>query len=271
MASWKHNSNVAYGGLDNTLGSFDDSECSASLPCDVPAGSETCNPHEWVRDERVGRTICRNCGYEQPYSDMVSTPWERTHTFKNQYKRVHHVHERYCQISMEESEVPDEILEEISSIAREDKRFKYKTKLGTLSKRDISQILRLVNPSYPRKYLEKWISILWHLTGRKPKRLLGMEEREKLDQMFREVERMYDDYKGYLGRYRNIMNLNFLLRALLLRIGRADLCRWLPLMKDRKKLSKHELLWGFICDKLNWEFRSPVEYNNSRIYDYIKE
>lgn len=69
----------------------------------------------------------------------------------------------------------------------------------------------------------------------------------------------------------HIPNLNYTLRFILRRIGRIDLLKFLPLMKDQKKVREHERIFFEMCEQNCWTFHSVLHAETIESFAVCKD
>lgn len=105
---------------------------------------------------------------------------------------------------------------------------------------DINSLKRVLKKMKLTQYYKYLYYILEQLYGKTHEPLTINEER-KLIKLFKQLQDSFEKNKP--DSRDNFINYNFVLYKLLPQIGRADLCEFVPLPKNKHLLKKHELLW----------------------------
>ncbi len=225
----------AFADLDSLL----DSERPAPYTpghCCVQCGG----PHLVRGADYNGETVCDACGVVQPGVHLPPQYYFPLPCKYSNYKRIHHWHERISQLLLLESEIP----------ANEFRLIAAKLCDGThtvLNKDNIRAVLRSLNMQL---YIEKWLQIIWRITGIMPP-MPGPLLVRQLDTLFLELQQPFEHYKAN-GR-KNFLNYNYVFCRLFQKVGCPQFCMFFPLIKSRQKLRLLDEMWTDMVTSLQWD------------------
>lgn len=201
-----------------------------------------CLQHNVVIDSKSG-IICRDCGIVldscillSPFSSSVLDSL-LPEVKKKTYKHIFYWNERMAQFRMEEPLIPeDHVLRLADSYGELVRDGEIGPPGRTLQKGEVKKVI--VHAYLPTsKYLEKYLSISYILTG-----IMPYKEKPSLDL----ISRMSEDFVALVslfemnnrfGRH-SMINYNLLIRQLLLRHGGDEYVHLFPELKTRSKLNK---------------------------------
>ena len=191
--------------------------------------------------------VCRACGAVNNdtfgFGDMQAYPPRRS---SSNYKRIHHWHERVSQLLLQESRIPDEHFQQIAERLLD----------GThtyVNKDIIRAVLRSLNM---QMYIEKWLQIIWRLTGIEPPKP-GAQLMQCLDDAFIELQRPFDQMKA-TGR-KNFLNYNYVLCRLFQKLKCPRFGMFFPLIKSRQKLKALDETWCKMTASIGWDVTPLVQ------------
>jgi len=231
---------AAFADLDGLLAARDDAKVDST-------GCQHCGSHDLERVSNSGSivdyyTCCRSCGVVQQsgFGLRAADYWSKS-TSSSNYRRIHHWHERISQLCLEETQIPLEQLERIVEGVRESGH-------TVLTKDVIRSVLRSLGLQV---YIEKWLSIIWHLTGLEPPRP-GPVLLMRLDQMFQELQAPFETCRS--PERRNFLNYNYVFARLFQFLGCKEYTMFFPLIKSRQKMQQLDDTWARMMQVLGWEF-----------------
>ena len=230
---------LAFADLDHLLAEKHAAPYSRPACCNPLCRSiefEFCGPS----DGYPGARVCLRCACVQPGPVFFETQYGQVlPTRSSNYKRVHHWHERISQLLLMESEIPDtemlEIAEKLCSGA-----------YTVLNKDNIREVLRSVNK---QSYIEKWLQIVFKITGVQPPCPGPLILRE-LDSLFLELQRPFEACKQQ-GR-RNFLNYNYVFNRLFQKLNCTQFCIFFPMIKSQAKLQALDATYLKMAQSLNW-------------------
>lgn len=209
--------------------------------CDDIFTCRFCLQHNVVIDPKSG-IVCSDCGAVLDFCVLVSAYSSNVldgmlpDIKKKTYKHIFYWNERMAQFRMEEPLIPEDhvvrLADSYIQLVRDGE-----IKGGcTLQKGDVKKVI--VHSGLPTsKYLEKYLSISYILTG-----IMPYKEKPSLDL----IGRMSEDFialvslfemNNRFGRH-SMINYNLLIRQLLLRHGGEEYVHLFPELKTRSKLNK---------------------------------
>ena len=203
-----------------------------------------CGCRELVVCYRDGGNVCSNCGMvqlEQVYQDAVQFVRKLSN-----YKRIHHFHERISQLMLNESTIPSEHLARITQSFKESSAI-------LIDKCTVRKILRSLNLQV---YIEKWLSIIWHIAGVRPPPL-SQKIMIKLDLMFIALQGPFARCKP--DHRKNFLNYNYVFNRLFDLLGLPEYNMFFPLIKSKSKIKALDETWERMCLELGWENRPLVQ------------
>ena len=216
---------------------------------------DCCGGTELIVCYKDGTNVCSQCGLvqmDQIYQDAV----QFVRRLSN-YKRIHHFHERVSQLMLNESSISYEHLDRISQ------SFK-KSGSTFIDKCIVRKILRSLNLQV---YIEKWLSIIWHIADVRPPPL-SQRVMIKLDLMFIALQGPFSRCKPELRK--NFLNYNYVFNRLFDLLGMHDYSMFFPLIKSKNKIGTLDDTWERMCLELGWEFR-PLTYPKPFIVVVLRE
>tara|TARA_Y100000766_G_scaffold172685_1_gene148223 strand:- start:5017 stop:6054 length:1038 start_codon:yes stop_codon:yes gene_type:complete len=186
-------------------------------------------------------SCCDNCGAVQTsgYGQSSAVYWDKRGPISN-YRRIHHWHERISQLCLLESPIPDDEFARIAERLLDGSH-------TVLNKDVIRGVLRSLNMQL---YIEKWLSIIFRLTGIEPARP-GPVLLLQLDSMFQDLQRPFDAHRN-AGR-KNFLNYNYCFARLFQKLECTQFSMFFPLIKSRQKLRALDEMWGKMAESLGWE------------------
>lgn len=188
-----------------------------------------------------GSRVCDTCGVVDSCNVYWETMYGNTLQGKpSNYKRIHHWHERISQLLLMESAIPNEQMLQIGQ----------KLCDGTynvINKDSIRAVLRSLNMQL---YIEKWLQIIFRITGIQPP-CPGPLVVRQLDDLFQELQRPFDSYK--MPNRKNFLNYNYVFCRLFQKMDCAQFSMFFPLIKSKTKLKALDNMWSDMVRCLNWD------------------
>lgn len=185
-------------------------------------------------------SCCNHCGAVQSsgYGKSASDYWVRRSS--SNYRRIHHWHERISQLCLLESPIPDEHLLQIAERLLDGTH-------AVIDKCVIRGVLRSLNMQL---YIEKWLSIVWRITGIMPPRP-GPVLLMQLDSMFQELQQPFAAQRPE-GR-KNFLNYNYVLCRLFQKLKCPQFSMFFPTIKSKQKLAILDDTWNAMVSSVGWE------------------
>lgn len=210
-----------------------------------------CGCGEKEIDNRNNYVICTNCGATE-YNFGSDIEWTLYETHEPvqvfNYKRKNHFKEWLMQLQAKENtNIPDELINKIYLELKKERitdvdKITYEKIKGYMSKHNFN------------KYFEHIPFIFKKITNKQPIELDDILER-KLFEMFDEIQAPFEKHKHMLSnRTKNFLSYSFTLYKFCQLLGRNDLLKFFPLLKDREKIFEQEVVWRHICKDLHWEY-----------------
>lgn len=199
-----------------------------------------------------GVQICQKCGLEQNVIIESEKP-----SFKDppieavffSYKPINHFNEILAQFQAKEStEIPEDVY---NTILQEIKKERI-TNLATLTTDKIKKYLKKNGLT---KYTDHIAYILYKINGVPPPQL-SKDLEEKLRLMFKEIQGPFMEVCP--NDRKNLLNYSYVLHKFFELLELDDFKKYFPLLKDREKLYKTEMVWKKICEKLGWKFIKSI-------------
>ena len=183
---------------------------------------------------------CDACGAVQSsgYGKSAADYWTRRKS--SNYRRIHHWHERISQLCLLESAIPDEHLLQIAERLLDGTH-------AVVDKCVIRGVLRSLNMQL---YIEKWLSIVWRITGIMPPRP-GPVLLMQLDNMFQELQQPFSAQRPE-GR-KNFLNYNYVLCRLFQKLDCTQFSMFFPTIKSKQKLAILDDTWNAMVGSVGWE------------------
>jgi hypothetical protein len=196
-----------------------------------------CGSEYLVTSYAEGDYVCAACAFVQP----VAVHEYALQCFRpgSNYKRIHHWHERVSQLQLLESAISDKEFDTIEKAI-------FATGVERIDKTLIRSVLR---PLKLQKYIEKWLQIMWRITGERPPQLSD-EECCQMDGLFIAIQVPFQHFKPLWRK--NFLNYNYTFHRLLIAIGRDDMRKYFPLIKSKSKLTVLDETWAEICRFHRW-------------------
>lgn len=186
-----------------------------------------------------GCYVCSDCGEVsmQPVFEKARTFIQK---FSN-YKRIHHFHERISQFMLAESCIPEDDMQRIKEAFKA-------SSFTSINKTNIRKVLRSLKM---QKYIEKWLQIIFKITGAQPP-VLTPRVCTQLDLMFIATQLPFMNTRP--KNRKNFLNYNYVFNRLLQKLELTEFCMFFPLIKSKTKLAALDQMWYSICTALKWEY-----------------
>lgn len=122
-------------------------------------------------------------------------------------------------------------------------------------------------PRFVRVYLEKWLTIRYHLSGTQSTgRNMRWVILQRLRSLFDEIQRPFDKVIGRFPGRRSMLNYNFLIRRFLDLMNLRHLATDFPPLKTLAKQRRLIEIWRAIIAELRW----PYINNDAATFPQIK-
>ena len=185
-----------------------------------------------------GCYVCPDCG-EVSMQPIFERAYQFCRKFSN-YKRIHHFHERISQFMLAESTIPEA---DMDSIVDQIKRQGF----TAVNKTNIRKVLRHLTM---QQYIEKWLQIMWKVTGQQPP-VLTPRVTMQLDLLFIQMQLPFMSVRPQARK--NFLNYNYVFNRLFHKLNMHEFSMFFPLIKSKSKLAALDVMWYDICDMLHWE------------------
>jgi Poxvirus Late Transcription Factor VLTF3 like len=237
--------------LDEYLRSVD-KNYTPKMKIDTSIYKCPCCDVEMILYSSDGVQICQKCGLEQNVIIESEKP-----SFKDppieavffSYKPINHFNEILAQFQAKEStEIPEDVY---NTILQEIKKERI-TNLATLTTDKIKKYLKKNGLT---KYTDHIAYILYKINGVPPPQL-SKDLEEKLRLMFKEIQGPFMEVCP--NDRKNLLNYSYVLHKFFELLELDDFKKYFPLLKDREKLYKTEMVWKKICEKLGWKFIKSI-------------
>lgn len=202
-----------------------------------------------VVDLRNNFLVCENCGLTETNYYYNQIEWsiyenhEPSQMFK--YKRKNHFKELITQLRANEyTTIPEDLLDKIRVELKKERI----TDPEKITYNKIREYIRKLNYN---KYYEHIPYIIKIITNSNDFNIDKTLE-NKLYDMFDQVQEPFEKYKP--KDRTNFLSYSFTLYKFCQLLGRYDLLKFFPLLKDRQLLFEQEHIWSNICKELNWEY-----------------
>ena len=230
---------LAFADLDHLLAEKSVAPYSRPRCCNPLCQSiefEFCGPS----DGYPGARVCLWCACVQPGPVFFESQYGQVMpTRSSNYKRVHHWHERISQLLLMESEIPDAEMLEIAEML-------CSGAYTVLNKDNIREVLRSVKKQH---YIEKWLQIIFKITGVQPPCPGALILRE-LDSLFLQLQRPFDAHKD--SKRRNFLNYNYVFNRLFQKLNCPQFCVFFPTIKSQAKLQALDATYLKMARCINW-------------------
>lgn len=158
------------------------------------------------------------------------------------YKRINHFKECLNQLQAKENTtIPEEVIQSVI-----DEIKKEKIPLDKLTTKKIQLFLK---KNKFTKYTENTHTIQHRITGKRIELSNALEER--LEKMFNDIQKPFEKYKG---NRKNFLSYNYCFYKFFELLDLHEYLQYFPLLKDRNKLSEHDVIWKKICLDMKWDF-----------------
>lgn len=157
---------------------------------------------------------------------------------QSNYLRKYHVSERLKQYCLDDTDVPDSVVESV--------RGRMRGKEWT--KDNIRQVLRALKL---QKYIEKYLQIKARCTGDRPP-TMSAEIMDRVQEMFLQVELPFAMFKP--ASRTNMLNYNYVFSQLFILLDMPQYLPYFPLLKSKQKLAELDAIWAKICEYNDWDF-----------------
>ncbi len=225
----------------------DKTENTTNIDC-----CENCKSVDILTYLNDGIQCCNNCqtvrqiiiDHDRPsYKDP---PREVTYF---SYKRMNHFSEWVSQIQGKETtDIPDEIYD---NILLEIKKQKI-TNMADLTPLKVKEILKKLKYN---KYYEHIPHIINKLNG-VPAPLFYPELECTLKNMFKQIQPLFLKYAPPTRK--NFLSYSYVLHKFFQLLGKDQYLQYFPLLKNREKLHKQDIIWKKMCAELKWEFYPSI-------------
>ena len=211
-----------------------------------------CCDIEMILYSSDGVQICQKCGLEQNVIIESEKP-----SFKDppieavffSYKPINHFNEILAQFQAKEStEIPEDVY---NTILQEIK----KERISNLASLTTDKIKKYLKKNGLTKYTDHISYILYKINGIPPPQL-SKDLEEKLRLMFKEIQGPFMEVCP--NDRKNLLNYSYVLHKFFELLELDDFKKYFPLLKDREKLYKTEMVWKKICEKLGWKFIKSI-------------
>lgn len=190
-----------------------------------------------------GSRICNTCGVVERGCVFWETMYGKgLPVTSSNYKRIHHWHERISQLILSESQIPPVDMYKIGQKLCDGS-------YSVVNKDNIRAVLRSLKM---QKYIEKWLQIVYRITGIAPPSP-GPMMLNQLDSLFHDLQRPFES--NCISKRKNFLNYNYVFCRLLQKMDCTKFCSFFPLIKSKEKLKVLDGMWTKMCDSIGWEVK----------------
>ena len=210
--------------------------------------------HQTTRtDHKNGEITCTCCGLI--VDSILTDVFGNTIPLKNikphsLYRRKHHFNERLSQWLCLTRRVPDSVM----TLVRDSLP---SPPPPVITKTVLRSVLRKLNLA---KYIENWIEIHCHLTGR-PYPVIDSEMIEKIRDLFIKIEIAFEKHRPPTRKC--ILSYNYVLARIFQIYSLHDHLQWVPPLKSRAKLKYLDSIWSNMVKSLGLPDIPPPIFNKS--------
>jgi hypothetical protein len=208
--------------------------------------SECENKDDFI--EELSFLICRICGSIISQNLETTTSYkevqDREYVSKFQYERINHFNDWLSQFQAKENTtIPKEILEIILN--------ELKIERKTIMELKPSHVTKYLKKNGKSKFNEHKYHIHSLITGITPLQVTQQTE-ELFRKMFRDIQPSFEKHKP--EDRKNFLSYSYTIHKFCQLLELDDFLPLFPLLKDRQKLHKHDIIWKKICGDMKWEF-----------------
>jgi hypothetical protein len=254
-----NNNNKTYGDKSNSKSALLDNYNKIIDPTAYKPPVQTINytdcricGKERVTIPSEGTIVCERCGITEQIlidNDKPSYKDPPPENASFAYKRINHLNECLAQLQAKEStEIPEEVFNTVV-IEIKKNRIKDMNKLTNERMRDF-----LKKHGF-NKYYEH-IPYIKHRITKIPPPEMSKDLEDKIRKMFCEAQIPYNEIKT--SERKNFLSYSYTVHKIVEILGRHDLKKFLPLLRNRNKLAEQDKMWQRICEVNGWPFRRSV-------------
>lgn len=198
--------------------------------------------------EELSFIICSKCGsvIDQNLENMLSYKevQDREHVTKFQYERINHFNDWLSQFQAKENTtIPEEVLEAILN--------ELKIERKTISELKVCHITKYLKKNGMSKYNEHKYHIHSLISGETPLQV-SQDTEEIFRKMFKDIQKSFEKHKP--EDRKNFLSYSYTIHKFCQLLELDEFLPLFPLLKDRQKLYKHDVIWKKICSDMKWEF-----------------
>lgn len=201
---------------------------------------------EMIIDLNNGQIICSKCGLQKlAFIDCDKPSYkEPTHEMSYYpYKRINHFNEILAQLQgKENTTIPQDVYDKIKIEIKKDR-----LSINDIDETKIRYYLKKLGFN---KYYEHIQFIHYQLSGQPP--LLTPEIEDRMRTMFRDIQGPYSECPLTKNR-KNFISYYYVLYKFF-QLLEINIQKNISLLKSKERLSEHDKIWKYICEKLGWKF-----------------
>lgn len=221
-------------------------------------------------NRRVARAVAESYPIHATCATVFSAGRRRRAVSSAPYKRSTYWAERISQWQQNEPRIPTEDWDEIECAYLDEWWDAAPVEPPALDKDRIRGLLRSLDlarkrdedlapedrkPRFVRKYLEKWLTIRYQLTGIESRGCrVSYAVVDELKYLFNVIQPAFDLTCKHPGSRFSMLNYNFLFRRFFDLINRSDLCVDFPPLKSQAKRANMVQLWLEITHNMCWPY-----------------
>jgi len=190
------------------------------------------------------RYVCTNCGETEYILSNFANYSDKPHFRKySPFTRITYLKETLARLQGKEAKpVPNTIIELIKN-----ELFRSKVKADNCTTK---HILYIMKKKKLHKYYPHIQQIYCTITECQPISISQQTE-QKVIKMFREIEQVYDKLYPNINKF---ISYSYVLNKLFHMIHMPHIANCFPLLKNKKKLIRHDEVFSEICKQLDWNF-----------------
>lgn len=213
-----------------------------------------------------GDTVCTKCGTcfkngitDDAFKNMNFGDYRREKDYvdasinKNVYERSNYFANLLSQLTgrkEDHNKIPNRVYEAVKHTLK-----------GTKREEDIDgpSVRAALKRNRMGRYYEYSFVIANRLTKNRSLLVLDHMEEEILMSSFQRMQITYENIKN---NRKNLLSYSYVMFQLFRLIYREDLCRYVDMLRCKKRLAEHDRIWKHLCGILGWKFRPVVtEYS----------
>ena len=199
-----------------------------------------------------GTIVCERCGITEQIlidNDKPSYKDPPPENASFAYKRINHLNECLAQLQAKEStEIPEDVFNTVVLEIQ-------KNRIKDMNKLTNERMREFLKKHGYNKYYEH-IPYIKHRITKIPPPEMSKELEDQIRKMFCEAQIPYNRIKN--NDRKNFLSYSYTVHKIVEILGRHDLTKFLPLLRNRNKLAEQDKMWKDICAINGWPFERSV-------------